>query len=54
MHILYALRLDIGCFENYFQQEKQEPWLASNPGLALTGFRTTGPRGARARLPALK
>ena len=28
---------------NSFQQEKQEPWLNFNPGLALAGFRTTGP-----------
>ena len=30
---------------NSFQQEKQEPWLNFNPGLALAGFQTTGPRG---------
>ena len=28
-------------------QVKQEPWFTFNPGLALTGFQTTGPRRFR-------
>ena len=41
--VAFKRPLKIDC-ENAFQQEKQEPWLNCNPGLVLTGLRTTGPR----------
>ena len=37
-------RIEKIILKNAFQQKKKKLGLKFNPGLALTGFRTTGPR----------
>ena len=41
----YAKKIEKIIRESAFDKKKKKPGLKFNPGLVLTGFRTTGPRG---------
>ena len=40
----YAKKIDKIIRESAFEKKKKKPGLKFNPGLGLTGIRTTGPR----------